>query len=46
VVEPVVKFSALAAGIGGLVREALGIRRTLQNAGKNGQEGKSDGKVQ
>jgi hypothetical protein len=44
-VEPVVKFGALAAGIGGLVREALGIRRTLQTAGKNSQEGKSDGKV-
>jgi len=34
VVEPVVKFSALAAGIGGIMRELLGIRRTLRAAGK------------
>ncbi len=32
VVEPVVKFGVLAAGMGGLLREALGLRRTLRNA--------------
>lgn len=36
VVEPVIKFSALTAGIGGVLREALGLRRTLRNAKKNG----------
>jgi hypothetical protein len=45
VVEPVVKFSTLAAGISGLIRETLGIRRALQTAGKNGKEGGSDGKA-
>lgn len=34
VVEPVMKFGALAAGIGGVLREALGIRRALREAGK------------
>ncbi len=34
VVEPVVKAGALAAGIGGVLREALGIRRALRQAGK------------
>jgi hypothetical protein len=38
VVEPVVKFGALTAGIAGMVREALGIRRALQQAGKNGKD--------
>jgi hypothetical protein len=38
VIEPVVKFGALTAGIGGLVREMLGIRHALQTAGKNGKE--------
>jgi hypothetical protein len=38
VVEPVVKFGALTAGISGLVREMLGIRRALQTASKNGKE--------
>ena len=36
VVEPVIKFSALTAGIGGILREAIGLRRTLNNAKKNG----------
>jgi hypothetical protein len=38
VVEPVVKFVALTAGISSVVREMLGIRRALQTAGKNGKE--------
>jgi len=41
VVEPVVKFGALAAGIGGLVREALGIRRALHNASKTDEKQES-----
>jgi len=41
VVEPVVKYSALMAGIGGVIREALGLRRTLQKARDGGSE--SDG---
>ncbi|MBI5960693.1 MAG: hypothetical protein HY866_18285 [Chloroflexi bacterium] len=36
VVEPVVKFGALAAGIGGILREVLAIRRTVRKAGKDG----------
>ncbi len=36
VVEPVVKYSALAAGIGGLLREAFGLRRTLRAAERDG----------
>ena len=32
VVEPVVKFGVLVAGMGGLLREALGLRRTLRTA--------------
>jgi amino acid permease len=35
IVEPVVKAGALAAGIGGLLREALGIRRALNRAEKS-----------
>jgi ABC-type sugar transport system permease subunit len=38
VVEPVIKFSALAAGIGGILREALGIRRTLRKAAKEAEK--------
>lgn len=38
VIEPVVKFGALTAGIGGLVREMVGLRRSLQSTGKNGKE--------
>lgn len=33
VIEPVVKFGALTAGVGGVLREALRIRRTIKNAG-------------
>lgn len=33
-VEPVIKTSAFVAGVGGLLREMLGIRRTLKQAGK------------
>lgn len=36
VVEPVMKWSAITAGVGGILREALGIRRTLRKASKNG----------
>lgn len=35
-VEPVVKMSALAAGVSGVLREVIGIRRALNQAGKNG----------
>jgi hypothetical protein len=38
VVEPVVRFGALTAGIAGVVREALGIRRALHQTGKNGKD--------
>ncbi len=37
VVEPVIKFSAITAGIGGLLREALGLRRTLRKARGDGK---------
>lgn len=37
-VEPVVKVSALAAGIGGVLREVLGIRRALNEAGQDGSK--------
>jgi len=36
VVEPVIKFSALAAGVSGLIREAIGIRQSLRSG--NGQK--------
>ncbi|MCD4685137.1 MAG: hypothetical protein K8S97_04285 [Anaerolineae bacterium] len=36
VVEPVMKWSAITAGVGGIMREALGIRRSLRNASKDG----------
>jgi len=32
VVEPVIKFGALTAGVGAVLREALGIRRALQRS--------------
>jgi len=35
VVEPMIKAGALAAGIGGLLREVLAIRRTVRKAGKD-----------
>lgn len=38
VVEPVIKFSALTAGLGGVLREALGIRRSLRRSQRNGSE--------
>ncbi len=41
VVEPVVKFGALTAGLGGIARELFGIRRALRQARKNG-EGQSE----
>jgi predicted lipid-binding transport protein (Tim44 family) len=34
-VEPVVKFGMLVAGIGGVLREVLGIRRSLRQAGQD-----------
>jgi hypothetical protein len=34
-VEPVIKTSAFVAGIGGLLREMMGIRRTLKQAGQD-----------
>jgi hypothetical protein len=37
-VEPVIKTSAFVAGIGGLVREVIGIRRSLNKAKKAGTE--------
>lgn len=37
VVEPVLKWSAITATMGGILREALGIRRTLRKANKNGK---------
>lgn len=41
VVEPVVKFGAMVAGVGALVRDALGIRRTLNAAGRDGKNTES-----
>ncbi|RPI98833.1 MAG: hypothetical protein EHM39_07505 [Chloroflexi bacterium] len=38
VVEPVVKFTALTAGIAAVVREALGIRRALRPSDRNGKK--------
>ncbi len=38
VVEPVIKFSAITAGVGAILREALGIRRTLRKARQNGKD--------
>lgn len=38
VVEPVIKFSAITAGVGGILREALSLRRTLRNARHNGDK--------
>jgi len=37
-VEPVVTFSAFAAALGGVLREALGIQRALREASKNGHQ--------
>lgn len=34
VVEPVVKFSALTAGVGAVLREMIGIRQSLKNGSK------------
>ena len=34
VVEPVLKFGAFTAGVGGVVRELLGLRRSLRAASK------------
>lgn len=42
VVEPVIKFSAITAAVGGLLREALGIRRTLRKSRENGKSSDSD----
>jgi len=41
VVEPVIKFGALTAGVGAVLREVLGIRRALGRSknGKSGEEG-------
>ena len=38
VVEPVVKFTALTAGIAALAREAIGIRRALKPSDRNGKK--------
>lgn len=38
VVEPVIKISAITAGVGGILREALGLRRSLRNARHNGDK--------
>jgi hypothetical protein len=38
VVEPVVKFSALAAGVGAVMREMIGIRQSLKAGSKNGSK--------
>ncbi|MBN1202307.1 MAG: hypothetical protein JXJ20_10665 [Anaerolineae bacterium] len=43
-VEPVIKFSALTAALGGLVREALGIRRTLRQASSSETDSKQETK--
>jgi hypothetical protein len=37
-VEPVIKFGALTAGIGGVVRELFGIRRTLRSASRDAKQ--------
>jgi amino acid permease len=37
-VEPVIKMSAFLAGVGGLLREVMGIRSSLKNAGKAAAE--------
>lgn len=34
-VEPVIKASAMAAGVGGLVREVIGLRRALRSGRRN-----------
>ena len=38
VVEPVAKFGALTAGLGGIARELFGIRRALHQARQNGEK--------
>lgn len=38
VVEPVIKFGAITAGVGGIMREALGLRRTLRSARRDGDK--------
>jgi prepilin signal peptidase PulO-like enzyme (type II secretory pathway) len=41
VVEPVIKFGAITAAIGGILRESLGIQRILRSVRKTGETGKS-----
>jgi amino acid permease len=38
VVEPVLKFGALAAGVGAVMREMIGIRQSLRSGSKNGSK--------
>jgi hypothetical protein len=40
VVEPVVKFGAMTTGVAALLREIVGIRRSLKKAQKEGQQAK------
>jgi hypothetical protein len=44
VVEPVIKFGALAAGIGGVARELFRLRQSVRSASRDGKSDEKQGK--